>query len=101
MSLNKTAGTKKRVIWKVGSAGLTALAVVATHRLLASAWRAVHGKPPPKGPADQKVSWGTALTWAAAGGVGVAVSRLIVLRLSARVWEAATHESPPETTYPV
>lgn len=56
------------------------------------------GTPPPEGPADRRVALGPALTWAVAMGIGVAVSRMIAVRLSARAWEAATHEAPPEMT---
>jgi hypothetical protein len=44
---------------------------------------------------DRKVSWRAALTWAVATGVGIAVARVIAVRVSARAWEAATHEAPP------
>ena len=90
--------TKKRLLWRGLSTGTAAVSVVVTHRLLAIVWRKVHGTPPPEGPADRRVTWGAALTWAAAMGIGVAVSRLIAVRLSARAWEAATHEAPPEVT---
>jgi hypothetical protein len=92
------AGTKKRLAWQGISAGAAALSVVATQRVIAIVWRRVRGEPPPEGPADRKVTWGAALTWATAMGVGIAVARVIAVRLSAEVWEAATHEAPPETT---
>jgi hypothetical protein len=69
--------------------------MVAAQRVVTAGWRRVRGGPPPEGPADQKVTWGTALTWAVAMGVGVGVARLIAVRLSAEVWEAAMHEAPP------
>ena len=53
-------------------------------------------EPPPSGPADSRVTWGAALTWATSLAVGIAVSRVVAVRLSGKVWEAAVHEPPPE-----
>ena len=89
---------KKRLIWKGISAGAAAVSVVVTQRLMTTMWRKVRGTPPPEGPADPRIALGPALTWAVAMGIGVAVSRMIAVRLSARAWEAATHEAPPEVT---
>lgn len=83
-------------MWKGLSAGAAAISVVVTHRLIAAVWRKVSGAQPPEGPADRRVTWGAALTWAVAMGIGVAVSRLVAVRLFARAWQAATHEAPPE-----
>jgi hypothetical protein len=92
------AGTKKQLAWQGISAGAAALSIVVTQRVIAIVWRKVRGEPPPKGPADRRVTWGAALTWAIAMGVGIAAARVIAVRLSAEVWEAATHEAPPTTT---
>jgi hypothetical protein len=92
------AQTKKRFVWKAISAGSAALAVVITQRVMTMAWRLLRRRPPPQGPADRKVTWGAALTWAVSMGIGIAVSRLIAVRLSAKAWEAATHEAPPDLT---
>jgi len=92
------AGTKKRLVWQGITAGSAALAVVVTRHVLGFVWRRVRGEPPPDGPADRKVTWAAALTWAMAMGVGIAVARVVAVRLSAEVWEAATHEAPPDTT---
>jgi hypothetical protein len=89
---------KKRLAWRTVSAGAAALSVVVTQRVLSAAWRRVAGEPPPDGPDDRRVSFGAALVWAASMGVGIGVSRLIAVRLSARAWEAATHEAPPAAT---
>ena len=86
---------KKRLLWKAVSAGAAAISVVVTQRVLVATWRRVGGGAPPDGPDDRRVSFGTALVWAAAMGVGIAVARLLAVRLSARAWEAATHEAPP------
>ena len=92
------AQTEKRLAWKAVSAGSAAISVVVTQRVVTLGWRLIRRRPPPQGPADRKVTWGAALTWAVSMGVGIAVSRLIAVRLSAKAWEAATHEAPPELT---
>jgi hypothetical protein len=90
--------TKKRLAWRAVSAGAAAISVVVTQRVVTTGWRLIRRSPPPEGPADRKVTWGAGLTWAVSMGVGIAVARLVALRLSAQVWEAATHEAPPELT---
>jgi hypothetical protein len=94
----KMAGMRKRLIWQGVSAGASALSVVVMQRVITIVWRRVRNEPPPDGPGDQKVSWSAALTWAIAMGVGIAVARLVAVRLSEDVWEATTHEAPPGTT---
>ena len=86
---------KKRLVWKAVSAGAAAISVVVTQRVLTAVWKRFAGEAPPDGPDDRKVSFGAAVVWAAAMGVGIAVARLLAVRLSARAWEAATHEAPP------
>ena len=88
---------REKLVWQGLSAGAAALSVVIMQRVLGIVWGRVRGEPPPKDPADQSVSWGAALTWAVALGVGVAVARLVAVRLTEDVWEVAKHEAPPET----
>jgi hypothetical protein len=86
----------KEVRWKAISYGAGALAGLATRRLIDSAWKGLgHASRPPV-PADRRLSWAEALSWAVATGVGMGVSRLLAIRTAAVVWEAATHERPPE-----
>jgi hypothetical protein len=87
---------KKGLLYKAISAGAVAFSVVLTRRVLDMLWRAIRGEAPPTGPDDQRVGWQPALMWAVAVGVGVAVARLVAVRVTAEVWEAATHEAPPE-----
>jgi hypothetical protein len=92
---------QKRLVWTVLNTVAAAISVVVTRRVLSAVWRRFGGGPPPEGPADRKVTLGAALAWAVSMGVGVGVARLIAVRLSARVWEAATHEAPPDATSPL
>jgi hypothetical protein len=82
--------------WKAVTVGLGALAGVTTRRLLEVIWKTVGRSTPPKFPADRRSSWGDALSWAVATGVGVGVARHLAVRAAAAVWEAAVHEPPPE-----
>lgn len=86
---------KQQLGWKVVSYGGGALSAVLTQRLLSTVWRRVRNEPPPDNMADRSASWGAALAWAIATGVGIGVVRLLTLRSASRAWEAATHERPP------
>ena len=86
----------KELRWKAISYGAGALAGLVTQRLIDTAWKGLgHASRPPV-PADRRSSWPEALSWAVATGVGMGVSRLLAIRTAAVVWEAATHELPPE-----
>jgi hypothetical protein len=85
---------KKTVAWKAVTVAAGAAAGVLTERLLGLAWKQVAGHQPPAA-ADRGVSWPTAVSWAVATGVGVAVARLVANRSAAAIWEAATDEAPP------
>ena len=74
---------KTRLVWKAVSTVSTAISVLVTQRMLAAVWRRFGGGAPPEGPDDRRVSLGAALVWAASLGVGIAVSRLLAVRLSA------------------
>ena len=86
----------KRFGWKVIAYGSGALAALVTQRLLETVWKALRHAAPPPMPADRRSSWTDALSWAIATGVGVGVARLLAIRAAAVVWEATTHEPPPE-----
>lgn len=86
----------KRYGWKVITLGSGALAGLLAQRLLETAWKSVRAETPVPLPADRRSSWTDALSWAAATGVGAGVARLVAIRTAARMWEATTHEPPPE-----
>jgi hypothetical protein len=88
--------SKKQLAWKVVSAGSAAVSVLVTRRVLTVVWQRFGSAPPPDGAADRKVTWRAALSWAVATGVGIAVARVIAVRVSARAWQVAMHEAPPE-----
>jgi hypothetical protein len=86
----------KKYGWKAITLGSGALAGLLTQRLLEAAWKVLRGDVDPPMPADRRSSWTDALSWAIATGVGAGVARLLAVRTAARMWEAATHELPPE-----
>jgi hypothetical protein len=88
--------TRKQLAWKAISAGSAAVSVLVTRRVLTAVWQQFGTTPPPDVATDRRVTWRVALTWAVATGVGIAVARVVAVRLSARAWEAALHEAPPE-----
>lgn len=90
--------TEKRLGWKAVTYATGALATLVTQRALVSLWNQFRPDPPPENPADRGHGWTPALAWAIATGVGIGVTRLVALRSAARVWEAATHETPPDVT---
>jgi hypothetical protein len=91
---------RKKLGWKAVSYGAGALAGFATQRVLEGVWRGSRHASPPV-PADRDSSWIEALSWAVATGVGIGVTRLLAIRTAAVVWEAATHEPPPEVAHDV
>ena len=86
----------KTYSWKVITLGSGALAGLVTQRALEKVWKGVRGSTPPPMPADRTATWTDALSWAIATGVGAGVARLVAIRTAARMWQATTHEVPPE-----
>jgi len=86
---------RKALSWKAVSYGAGAIAAFATRQTLTMLWNQFADAPAPKQPADRRVPWVSALSWAVATGVGVSVMNLVAQRSAATVWEAATHETPP------
>jgi Protein of unknown function (DUF4235) len=86
----------KQLGWKAISYGAGAVSGLVTQRVAERMWRGMrHGQPPPV-PADRRGPLIDALSWAVATGVGMSISRLLAVRGAAVVWEAATHEAPPD-----
>ena len=86
----------KTYSWKLLTLVSGALAGLVTQRVLEAVWKGVRDADGPPRPADRRATWTDALSWAVATGVGAGVARLVAVRTAARVWEATTHEVPPE-----
>ena len=89
----------KELGWRATSYGAGALAGLLTQRVLETAWKGLRHDSRPPVPADRRSSWVEALSWAVATGVGMGISRLLAVRTAAVVWEAATHERPPDPAF--
>ena len=90
----------KTYSWKVITLGSGAVSGLIAQRVLEKAWMGVRGSTPPPVPADRTATWTDALSWAIATGVGAGVARLVAIRTAARMWQATTHEVPPEPGLP-
>jgi len=92
----------RRLLWKIAGSASGVAAGAATRALLKTAWRRTKGGDPPTNPAAPSTRWSEALTWAAASGVAMAVTRLVAQRGAAEAWKAQTGTYPPglETVSP-
>jgi hypothetical protein len=100
MASNKISATlagRTDLVWRVVSGATGLVAGMATRRLLAVAWSSLSPSDhePPLNPADRRITWPEAVTWAVAAGAGVGVAHLVGQRLAAAGWELATGEAPP------
>jgi hypothetical protein len=97
LSLQSSDDRRAKVGWKVVSVGTGLLSGFLTRLTLNWAWKhfAPSDHDPPLNPADRRISWGEAVIWSVAAGVGVGVARVISDRLTAEVWELATGDPPP------
>ena len=71
------------------------LAGLAVEKLLALAWRRFTDADEPGNVADRRRSSVEALAWGAAFGLGAGLARVVANRSAARIWQAATNETPP------
>lgn len=85
----------RKFSWRAIAYAAGAVAGLITQRLLVKAWSTMNSSEPPA-LADRRAPWADALSWAVATGVGMSISRLLAVRTAAAVWEATTHEPPPD-----
>lgn len=85
----------RRAGWTLVAAGAALVAEEVVLGALARGWRAVTDEDPPNDPADGDIPWGPALTWTAASGVALALSRLLAQRAAAVGWRRALGYAPP------
>jgi Protein of unknown function (DUF4235) len=76
-------GLTKKLLSKLYAGALGAVTTIALQRLIKAAWKFVTGKEPPS-PTDPDTSVVTAVSWAMASAVGVAVAQLFTRRLMSR-----------------
>lgn len=87
--------TVERVVWKVAAAAAAVVAGLATRKLMDAAWKAARKHDPPRHPEAPGVSWGEAIGWTLATGVGAGVARLVAQRGAVAGWQRATGKLPP------
>lgn len=83
----------KKVGYQALSWGAGLVAAVAARKVVSALWRG--DVEPPLNPADRRVPWRDALTWALATALGAAVARVVAYRATAAGWESATGDAPP------
>ena len=85
----------RSIAWTGTSLAVGAAAGLAVEKLLSIVWRQLTDADQPGNTADRRRSWVEALAWGAAFGLGSGLARVVANRSAARVWEAATNETPP------
>jgi hypothetical protein len=85
----------EEIAWKIAAAGTGLLAAAAARGTIKTIWRSTRGGEPPEHPESPHTDWGDAIAWAALTGVAVAVSELVVRRLTASTWQQARGHLPP------
>lgn len=83
----------KKLLYEGVSAGAGLVAAMVAKKVVSAMWRGDND--PPLNPADRRVSWREALSWAVAAGVGAGVARVVAVRGAAAGWEHATGAPPP------
>jgi hypothetical protein len=76
-------GLTEKLLSKLYAGVLGAVTTIAVQRLMKAAWKFVTGKEPPS-PTDPDTSVVTAVSWAMASAVGVAVAQMFTRRLTSR-----------------
>lgn len=85
----------EKAAWKVLAGVAGAAAAVLVTKVLNVAWAKVRPDPPPMNPADPETSWGEALLWTAATGIGMGIARMVAQRGAALGWKKATGRVAP------
>lgn len=75
----------EKIIWNVYSGVLGALATLIAQKLITKAWTVATGEEPPD-PNDPETPGFQAITWAAASGLGIGVTQIMLNRYVQRRW---------------
>lgn len=87
--------TMEKTAWKLVATIAAVIAGAGVRKALTASWRKARRHDPPTNPAGPATSWGEALGWTVASGVGIAVARLVAQRGAAAGWRRATGALPP------
>jgi Protein of unknown function (DUF4235) len=88
-------GPAQKLLRKLYIGVIGAVTTIAAQRLLKAGWKLVTGKEPPS-PTDPETPVLTAVSWAMASAVGVAVTQLLTQRMAARHWEKEIGNDSPD-----
>lgn len=84
----------EKLMWKVYAGVVGAVTTIVSQKLVTKIWEASTGDTPPD-PNDPDVPLTKALIWAAASGLGVGMTQLIMNRMVANRWARNfDHKSP-------
>jgi hypothetical protein len=84
--------------WKLLSSLCGMLGAMLVQRLMSSGYRAIRKDTAPISPfnpSDTRFSWGAALRWSVAAGIGLGIAKVLSARVAALGWKAATGALPP------
>jgi hypothetical protein len=90
-------------MWKLESWITGALGAFVAQVLIRAVYRTVRKDKAPSAvfdPANSRFSWLDAAVWAVAGGVGLAIAKMVSTRVAAIGWEVATGTPPPGAEEP-
>ena len=85
-------------MWKLESWGAGALGAFIAQTLIKAIYRTIRKDKAPSAvfdPANSRFSWPDAAVWAVAGGLGLAIGKMVSTRVAAIGWEVATGTPPP------
>ena len=93
----------RKRMWKLVTTITGMLGAMVAQRFIKAGYKATRKDTDPATPFDPTkagFSWPDALVWAAAGGIGLGIAKVVSARLAAIGWEAATHTLPPGVEEP-
>ena len=84
--------------WKLVSSGVGMAGAMVAEKLIRAGYAAIRKDTDPGSPFDPndvRFRWPDALVWAAAGGIGLGIAKVVSARVAAIGWEVATHTPAP------
>jgi hypothetical protein len=93
-----TEMTGRERVWKLVSTGTGMLAGLIARKLMRAGYTAIRkdaAAASPFDPTKARFSWPDALLWAAAGGIGLGIAKVVSARVALFGWEQATGTVPP------
>ncbi len=85
-------------MWKLVSTGTGMLAGLLARKLMRAGYTAIRrdkAAASPFDPTKARFSWPDAMLWAAAGGIGLGIAKVVSARVALFGWEQATGTAPP------